>query len=118
MPDDAIAEPWRDICERSERAGRRQRIAPTHEDPRVAGDKIAKAPDERGLAGAGIAGDEAQPSGSLARLLEPALESGQLPAPFEQLHPRIVPGSAVERSGGSAGGLDQSKLGIADRQYG
>ena len=62
---------------------------------------LTKAPDERGLTSAGIAGDEAQPSRSLPRLLEPALESGQLPAPFEQLHPGIVAGSAMARSGGS-----------------
>ena len=104
-PDDVIAEPWRDIRECSERAGSGQRIAPAHEDPRVARDKIAKVPDERGLTSAGIAGDEAQPTGSLPRLLEPALESGQLPAPFEQLHARIVPGSTGERWGGSAADL-------------
>ncbi len=77
--------PGGDVCERTERAGREERITRSFEDLVGRPDRLAERPDERRLADAGLPGDDHEPAGTGPRLRQRGHELVQGSLSFEQL---------------------------------
>ena len=77
--------PGGDVRERTERAGREERIARSFEDMVRRPDRLAERPNERRLADAGLPGDDHEPSGAGPRLRQRGHELVQGTLSFEQL---------------------------------
>jgi hypothetical protein len=85
---------WQELVQWRERLRSEQPVAGGPEDARLARLGLDECADERGLPDPGLAPDEHEPAVARGRGAEMLAESGEVPAPLDQLHLEIVGQSA------------------------